>query len=92
MQLSNNFYELYCYGSNFVYNNQFLANFEMSESLPFSMNMSLGLANTKKLKLKLKNLAKFKSYEVDGQDYTRKTGLSFISIVVPFHHYKHLAT
>ena len=58
MQLSNNFYELYCYGSTFVYNKQFLANFEMSESLPFSMNMSLGLANIKKLKLKLKNLAK----------------------------------
>ena len=39
MQLSNNVYELHCYVSNFVYNNQFLAKFEMSQSLPFLMNM-----------------------------------------------------
>ena len=39
-QLFSNFYELYCEVSNFIYNNQFLANFEMSQSLPFLMNMS----------------------------------------------------
>ena len=40
MQLSSNFYELQCYISNFIYNNQFLANVEMSQSLLFLMNMS----------------------------------------------------
>ena len=39
-QLPSNFYELHCYNSNFIYNNQFSANFEMSQSLPFLMNMS----------------------------------------------------
>ena len=41
MQLSSNFYELHCYVSNSIYNNQFLANFEMSQSLAFLMNMSI---------------------------------------------------
>ena len=40
MQLSSNFYDLHCYGSDFIYNNQFLANFEMSQSLHFLMNIS----------------------------------------------------
>ena len=31
MQLSSKFYKLHCYVSNFIYNNQFLANFEMSQ-------------------------------------------------------------
>ena len=39
MQLSSNFYELHCYVSNFIHNNQFLGNFEMSQSLPVLMNM-----------------------------------------------------
>ena len=33
MQLSNNFYELNCYVTNFIYDNQFLVKFEMSQSL-----------------------------------------------------------
>ena len=41
MQLASNCYELHCYVSNFIYNNHFLANFEMSQSLPFIMNMFL---------------------------------------------------
>ena len=41
MQLSYNFYELYSYVYNFIYNNHFLANFEMSQGLPFLMNMSM---------------------------------------------------
>ena len=32
-------YELLCYVSNFIYNNQFLADLEMSQRLPFLMNM-----------------------------------------------------
>ena len=40
MMLSRNFYEFHCCLSNFIYNNQFLANFEMSQSLPFLMNIS----------------------------------------------------
>ena len=37
MQLSSNFHTLHYYESNFIYNwpNLFLANFEMSQSLPF---------------------------------------------------------
>ena len=41
MQLSNNFYELHCYVYSFICNNQFLANFVMSQSLLFLMNMSI---------------------------------------------------
>ena len=40
MQLSSSFYELHCYVTNFFYNNQFLAHFEMSQSLPFLVSMS----------------------------------------------------
>ena len=37
---SNNFYDLHCYGSDYIYNNQFLANSEMSQNIPFLMNIS----------------------------------------------------
>ena len=33
MQLSGNLYELHSYVSNFIYNNQFLANFKTPQSL-----------------------------------------------------------
>ena len=41
MQLSSNVYELHCHISNFICNNQFLANFEMSQSFPFLMNKAI---------------------------------------------------
>ena len=40
MHLSSNFYKLHCYARNIICNNEFLANFEMSQSFPFLMNMS----------------------------------------------------
>ena len=46
MQLSRNFYELHCYVSDFICNNQFLANFE---ELAFLMNMSLYVSGIHKL-------------------------------------------
>ena len=41
MQLFSNFYELYCYISNFIHNDQFLANFEMSELAFFNEHVHL---------------------------------------------------
>ena len=43
MQLSSSFYDPHFYVSEFIHNNQFLANFEMSQNLPFLMNMSLSI-------------------------------------------------
>ena len=51
MQLSSNFYKLHCYMSNCIFNNQFLANFEMSQSLPFLMNMFLYLLSEMSISL-----------------------------------------
>ena len=47
MQLSSSFYDPHCYVSEFIHNNQFLANFEMSQNLPFLMNMSLSIIKKK---------------------------------------------
>ena len=40
VKLSGNFYELYCYVSNCICNDQFLANFEMLPTFSFLWNMS----------------------------------------------------
>ena len=46
-----NFYELHCYIYNFIDNNPFLANFEMSQSLLFLMKMSSRTFSSPKLSL-----------------------------------------
>ena len=67
MQLSNNFYEMHCYVYNFISNNQFLANFEMSQSLPFLTNMPLSVACGTFGKLESRTLIpnRFKSQSID---------------------------
>ena len=83
MQLSNNFYELHCYISDFIYNSQFFANFECLRACIFKWTCLIGSCSNENLfflavlKLDMKDWIQQRNWN-DGKNLSYNINLLYI--------------